>query len=59
MHSPLLPLTEEGVKDFILENSPRIRKLVALAEKARLAREVISLEKYQRRLKLPPRPAKP
>lgn len=43
----LLPLTEEDLEDFILENSPRIRKLVALAEKARAAGEVISLEEYQ------------
>ncbi|MGH7207681.1 MAG: type II toxin-antitoxin system Phd/YefM family antitoxin [Nitrospiraceae bacterium] len=43
----LLPLNEEGLEDFILENSPRIRKLVALAEKARRAGAVISLEEYQ------------
>ena len=43
----LLPLNEDDLGDFILENSPRIKKLVALAEKARQAGEVISLEEYQ------------
>ncbi len=59
MHSPLLPLNKEGLEDFILENSPRIRKLVALADKARRAGEVMSLEEYQRRLRLSPPPADP
>jgi len=47
----LLPLNEEDLEDFILENSPRIKKLVALAERARQAGEVISLEEYQAALR--------
>ena len=47
----LLPLNEEDLEDFILENSPRIKKLVAVAEKARQAGEVISLEEYQAALR--------
>ena len=47
----LLPLNEEELEDFILENSPRIKKLVAGGEKARQAGEVISLEEYQAALR--------
>ena len=47
----LLPLNEEDLEDFILENSPRIKKLVALAEKARQAGEVIPLEEYHAALR--------
>ncbi|MDA2925613.1 type II toxin-antitoxin system prevent-host-death family antitoxin [Acidobacteria bacterium AH-259-L09] len=46
----LLPLTEEDLEDFILEHSPRIRKMVAEAEKERQAGEVIRLEDYLARI---------
>ena len=29
----LTPLTEDGLEDFVLENSPKIRKMVAQAKK--------------------------
>jgi antitoxin (DNA-binding transcriptional repressor) of toxin-antitoxin stability system len=43
----LTPLTEDDLEDFILENSPRIRKMIAAAEKARQAGDVIPLQDYQ------------
>ncbi len=42
----LTPLTEEDLEDFILEHSPRIRRMIAAAEKARHAGDVIPLEDY-------------
>ena len=43
----LTRLTEDDLEDFILENSPRIRKMIAAAEKARQAGDVIPLQDYQ------------
>ncbi len=43
----LTPLTEDDLEDFILENSPRIRKMIAAAEKARQAGDVIPLQHYR------------
>jgi prevent-host-death family protein len=42
----LLPLKEEDLEDFILENSPEIRKKIAKAEKDLKAGKVISLDEY-------------
>lgn len=43
----LTPLTEDDLEDFILEHSPRIRRMIVEAEKARRAGEVFSLQDYQ------------
>jgi antitoxin (DNA-binding transcriptional repressor) of toxin-antitoxin stability system len=40
----LTALTENDLDDFVLEHSPRIKKMVADAEAARLKGEVVSLE---------------
>lgn len=42
----LTPLTEDDLEDFILEHSPRIKKMIAEAEKARRRGEVIPLQDY-------------
>jgi prevent-host-death family protein len=42
----LTPLTEHDLEDFVLEHSPRIKKMVAEAEAARLRGELVSLEDY-------------
>jgi len=42
----LTPLTEDDLEDFILEHSPRLRRMIAAAEKARQSGDVISLEDY-------------
>ena len=42
----LTALTEDDLDDFILEHSPRIKKMVADAEVARLKGAVVSLEDY-------------
>lgn len=39
----LIPLSEEDLEDFILENSPRIKKMIAEAERARKKGDVIPL----------------
>lgn len=39
----LTPLTEEELEDFILEHSPRIKKMIAEAERARKKGEIIPL----------------
>jgi antitoxin (DNA-binding transcriptional repressor) of toxin-antitoxin stability system len=44
----LTALTEDGLDDFILEHSPKVKKMIADAEAARLKGEVISLEDYLR-----------
>lgn len=44
----LTALAEDDLDDFILEHSPRIKKMLADAEAARLKGEVISLEDYLR-----------
>ncbi len=42
----MLPLTEEDLEDFILEHSPKIRKMIAQAEADRTAGRVIPLDRY-------------
>jgi len=39
-------LTEDDLEDFVLEHSPRIRKMIAEAEDARQKGDVIPLETY-------------
>ncbi|MFB3886389.1 MAG: type II toxin-antitoxin system Phd/YefM family antitoxin [Thermodesulfobacteriota bacterium] len=46
----LIPLTEEDLEDFVLENSPKIQKMVAEAEKDIQAGKVISLRDYLAKL---------
>lgn len=47
----LTPLTEDDLEDFILEHSPRVRKMIAEAEKARQAGHVIRLQEYRANLR--------
>jgi len=42
----LLPLKEEDLEDFIIENSPSLRKKIAKAEEDMKAGRVISLDEY-------------
>jgi len=42
----LLPLTEDGLEDFIIENSPSIRKKIRKAEIDIQKGKVISLDDY-------------
>lgn len=42
----IMPLTEDGLEDFIIENSLAIRKKIARAEKDLKAGRVISLRDY-------------
>lgn len=42
----LTPLTEDDLEDFILENSPSIRKKIAKAEEDIKAGRVVSLDEY-------------
>jgi len=44
----LTALAEDDLDDFVLEHSPRIKKMVADAEAACLKGEVVSLEDYLR-----------
>jgi len=44
----LTALTEDDLEDFVLEHSPRIKKMLAEAETARLKGEIVSLEQYLR-----------
>jgi prevent-host-death family protein len=44
----LTALAEDDLDDFVLEHSPRIKKMLADAEAARLKGEVVSLEDYLR-----------
>jgi prevent-host-death family protein len=46
----LIPLTQEDLEDFILENSPKIQKMIAEAEKDIRAGKVISLKDYLAKL---------
>ena len=46
----LIPLTEEDLEDFVLENSPKIKKMIAEAEKDIRAGKVISLGDYLAKL---------
>ena len=47
----LRAITEEELEDYLLENSPRIRRLVAEGERDRRAGRVTPLEKYIARLR--------
>jgi prevent-host-death family protein len=42
----LTPLTEDDLEDFILENSPKIRKLISQAEKDIEQGKFVSLDDY-------------
>lgn len=42
----ITPLTEDDLEDFILEHSPKIRKMIAEAEADRKAGRVIPFEAY-------------
>ena len=42
----LTPLSEDDLEDFVLEHSPRIRRLIARAEADRKAGRVVSLDAY-------------
>jgi prevent-host-death family protein len=42
----LTPLTEDDLEDFILQNSPKVRKMISQAEKDILSGKVIPLQKY-------------
>ena len=42
----ILPLSEDDLEDFIIENSPSIRKRILQAEKDLKAGRVISLDNY-------------
>jgi len=43
-------LTEEDLEDFILENSPKIKKMIAEAEKDLKEGKVVSLKEYLAKL---------
>ncbi|MGH2374752.1 MAG: type II toxin-antitoxin system Phd/YefM family antitoxin [bacterium] len=43
----MTPLTEDDLEDFILEHSPKIRKMIADAEADRKAARVLPLEAYR------------
>ncbi len=42
----ILPLSEDDLEDFVLEHSPKIRRMIAEAEADRKAGRVIPLEAY-------------
>jgi prevent-host-death family protein len=42
----ILPLSEDDLEDFIIENSPSIRKKILKAEEDLKAGRVISLDRY-------------
>lgn len=44
----LTPLTEEELEDFVLENSPKVRKMIAEAEKDILEGKTVKLSDYLR-----------
>jgi prevent-host-death family protein len=43
----LTPLSEEDLEDFVIEHSPRIRRMLAEAEADRVAGRVIPLARYR------------
>jgi len=47
----LRPITEEELEDYILENSPRIKRMVAEGDRDRRAGRVTPLERYIARLR--------
>lgn len=42
----ITPLTEDDLEDFVLEHSPKVRKMIAEAEADRKAGRVIPLQAY-------------
>ncbi|MCL4468161.1 MAG: type II toxin-antitoxin system prevent-host-death family antitoxin [Deltaproteobacteria bacterium] len=42
----IMPLTEDDIEDFIIENSPSIRKKIRKAEADIEANRVVSLDEY-------------
>lgn len=42
----MMPLTEDEIEDFIIENSPSIRKKIKKAEEDIKANRVVSLDEY-------------
>ena len=42
----LVALTEDDLEDFVLEHSPRIKKMIAQAEQARQKGDVIPLKTF-------------
>jgi antitoxin (DNA-binding transcriptional repressor) of toxin-antitoxin stability system len=44
----ITPLREEGLEDFVLENSPKIRKMIAQAEEDIQAGKTVKLVDYLR-----------
>lgn len=42
----IMPLTEDEIEDFIIENSPSIRKKIKKAEEDIKANRVVSLDDY-------------
>ena len=42
----IIPLTEDDLEDFILEHSPRIRRMINEAERARQAGDLIPLRSH-------------
>jgi len=42
----MLPLSEDDLEDFVIENSPSIRKKILKAEEDLKAGRVISLDEY-------------
>ncbi len=47
----ITPLSEDDLEDFVLQHSPKVRRMVAEAEADRKAGRVISLETYLARLR--------
>jgi prevent-host-death family protein len=47
----LRAISEEELEDYILENSPRVKRMVAEGDRDRRAGRVTSLERYIARLK--------
>lgn len=45
----IIPLSEDDLEDFILEYSPRVRRMIAQAEADRKAGRVVSLAAYASR----------
>jgi prevent-host-death family protein len=46
----LTPLSEDDLEDFVLENSPAVRRMIAEAQKDIQQGKVVSLEQYLARV---------
>ena len=42
----ITPLTEDDLEDFVLQNSPKVRRMIAEAEKDIQAGKTVSLDDY-------------